>query len=105
MWHILQLSADVQVEAEPTLELPKLLGSYYRANAELVGGEYVTHSTAICRSASRGRARPAHFPNCWVATRERIQSSWMANMWHILPLSADLKVEAEPGPHTSQTAG
>merc|ERR1712086_1071201 len=102
MWDILQLFAELKVEAEPDPTLPTLLGSYKRA-AELVYGDDVGHSTAICRATSRGRARPALFPHCWVATRE-LQSSWMAMMWDILQRLAELQAEAEPGPHPPHIA-
>ena len=103
MWDILQLFAGLQVEVGPGPTLPTLPGSYSRA-AELVDGGDVGYSAAICRATSRGRAGPAHFPHCWVAIRE-MQSSWMAKVWDILKLFAELQVEAEPGPHTSHIAG
>jgi hypothetical protein len=56
MWDILQLFAELKVDAEPGPTLPTLLGSYQRA-AELLDGEDVGHSTAICRATGRGRAR------------------------------------------------
>jgi len=55
MWDILQLFAELQVEAEPGPTLPTLLGSYQRA-AELVDGEDMEHSKAMCRATSRDRA-------------------------------------------------
>ena len=32
MWHILQLSTELQIETEPDLTHPNLLGSYSTAN-------------------------------------------------------------------------
>ena len=51
MWDILQLVAELQVEAGPGPTLLTLLGSYQRA-AELVDGEDAAYSTGICRAAS-----------------------------------------------------
>ena len=56
-WDILRLFVELQVEAELDRTFPTLLGSYWRA-AELVDGEDVGRSTAICIATSRGRARP-----------------------------------------------
>ena len=53
----------------------------------------------ICRDGARGTLNPL----CLVAAsdnraaRELAQSSWMAKMFHILQLSAELEIEAEPG--------
>jgi hypothetical protein len=52
MWDILQLFAELQAEAEPGPTLPTLLGSYWKANTELLDGEHVAHS--ICYLHPRG---------------------------------------------------